>query len=185
MPDFGDQVQTTEAPTLPSDILVGHGHTTRDFEYAGPLTLAVGDVVGWERSTGRMAPLETDTHTKTLSGDGSEKTFDLDHDSVDEDTLEAWNSDGQRLAATVSRGTGSDGVDQIEFDVAPAEGDVNVRYQRTTATPAGVSIAEAELEDGDEITLGTVIEGSVDYDYVQGLPDDMARGTQIGALRFV
>jgi|GEM_PF-5270684 len=185
MPDFGNQVSPTTAPTPPSDILVGHGHTTRDHHYAGPLTLAVGDVVGWERSTGRMAPLETTVHTQTLSGDGSTTTFDLGHDSVDESDLEAWNASGQRLAATVSRGTGTDGVDQVIFDVAPASGDVNIRYQRTTATPAGVSIAEAELEDGDEVTLGTVIEGSVSFDHVQGLPADMARGTQIGALRFV
>lgn len=184
MPTFGNQVQTTAGPALPSDILIGDGHVTRDAEFKGPLTLVVGDVVGFEQATGRMTQLDTTEANVSLSGDGTTTTFDLDHDSVDTQSLAAYGSDGKRLANSVTRGTGTDGVDQINFDVAPASGTVTARYRRTTAIPAGVAIGNAQLEANEVATLPVVLEGTVSFDHVQGLPAEAARYSQFNALRF-
>jgi len=183
MPHFGNQVETEKAPGLPSDVLVGHDHTIRDYEYAGPCELSVGQVVGWNTTTGRMEPLETDEHTGEVSGDGSETTFDLDHDAVDGSTLLAYESDGRMLACRVTHGTGSEGKDQVVFREAP-DSTVSLRYYRTTATPAGVCLAEAELSEGDVVTLGTVVGGTVAIGEVTGAPGDLTHGQQYGALRF-
>lgn len=183
MPVFGDQVTTTAAPAIPSDLLISQHHVTRDAEFKGALTLAVGDVCGFESATGRMALLDAAEKSVAIPGDNSETTFDLDHDSVHGPSLAAYDSNGNLLSATISRGTGADGVDQLVFSVAPASG-TTARYQRSTSVPAGVAICAAELAENEEATLAVVVEGTISFDHVQGLPADTARGTQFNALRF-
>lgn len=173
-----------EAPSDPADILIGHGHIVREMAIKGPQEISVGDVYGRESATGRAVPLETAAHSKTITGDGATTAFDLDHDSVEPGRVEAWDDSGNLLAHTISHGTGTDGHDQIEFDVAP-DGEIDVRYYRTAATPAAVAMVNGKVEDGEEHELPFVVGGSVDYERVSGLPDSAARGNHVGELRFV
>lgn len=56
------------------------------------------------------------------TGDGSTTTFDLDHKDVIENSLKGYSA-GNQKNASISKGTGAGGVDQIVFSVAPANGE--------------------------------------------------------------
>lgn len=64
---------------------------------------------------------------ESLAGDGSTVTFDLANDNVVASTLRIHNATGERLSFSFSKGTGTAGVDQVTFEVAPT-GTVYANY---------------------------------------------------------
>lgn len=102
------------------------------------------------------------------SGNGSTKTFDLTVAAVIGDSLKAYVA-GAQQNVTLSAGTGTGGVDQLIFNVAPASGTNNIladfSYHADTigATGACVNMYDAAtIVGGPQVTLDGARDGSVD-----------------------
>jgi len=100
------------------------------------------------------------------SGDGSDTTFDLDNAKVIPSTLKGYSA-GNQKNASISVGTGTGGVDQIVFAVAPANGEAIVADYSYHASAKGVTGACVLLEDaettvaGGDVVANALVSGSV------------------------
>ena len=182
MPQHPQSTQT--APTYASEILHGGGHVIRDRTMDESQDLPAGQVMGMLYQTGRHVPVDMTEYAVPLSGDGSQTTFDLDHDSVDPGSIRVLEGGSAVYDFDISRGTGTNGEDQIVFGTAPASGtdNVTVRYYRTSATPAGVLLRDVVTEAGEFVGLPLVIEGAVVMDKLTGVPAGYTYGMRMGAL---
>jgi hypothetical protein len=183
MPQFIQE--TIQGPVYPSSILSGDGHYFADRPIDENQTLALGQLLGMSTATGRWAALDETVHTVALSGDGAATAFDLDHDSVDPDTILAFVAGGLDPLVTVSAGTGTDGVDQVVFESPPANGAaISVRYQRSVARVAGVLFCNGVVTGAGEYPTFPVVQtGAVLREKLVGLPPRYnVPGRMIGGL---
>ena len=182
MPKF-EQTEN-QAPNPASDILVGTGHRIVDIATDESQTLARGAVVGVLSATGRLVALDRTQYETTASGDASAQAFDLGHDSVDADAVVAMVDGSRVFGFSINRGTGTDGVDRIQFDTAPASGTDNIQvyYHRTSSRPAGVMYEAVDNATGEMPTQPVVTSGSVLMDKLTGVPAGYSRGMALGDL---
>lgn len=182
MPTFNQT--TKQAPTPASDILAGTGHRIVDIETAESQTLALGEVVGVLSATGQAVALDRTQYNTTASGDGSTQAFDLGHDSVDADSVIAMVDGSRVFDFSINRGTGTDGVDRIQFGTAPASGTDNIQvyYMRSSARPAGVMFKAVDNAAGETPTHPVVTDGSVLMDQLTGVPAGYSKGMSLGGL---
>lgn len=184
MPQY--EQTTTQAPTPMSDILAGAGHDTIvDRPAQENLDISAGQVMGHLFQSGYWEPVDTTVYETTASGDGSTQAFDLGHDSVDAYSVQVLVDGAAVYDFQINRGTGTNGVDRIQFDSAPASGTDNiaVNYQRTTAYPAGVLMEDLATGAGEHPTVPVLMEGGAVYDKLIGVPDGYTRGDRMGGIR--
>lgn len=184
MPQYEET--TTQAPTPMSDILAGAGHDTIvDRPAQENLDISAGQVMGHLFASGYWEPVDTTVYESLLSGDGTTTDFDLGHDSVDADSVQVLVGGAAVYDFQISRGTGTNGVDQISFASAPASAtdNIEVNYQRTTAYPAGVLMEDLATGAGEHPTVPILQEGGAVYDKLTGVPDGYARGDLMGGVR--
>jgi len=122
------------------------------------------------------------------TGDTSTMLFDLDNANVDADTL-VVKVGGTVTAAVLSPGTGTNGVDQIAFDDAPAASAITASY-KVKATTTGACIlatAEATTATGGNVTANGYIEGNLKASMVvdsNGVAVDDVFKTALPKVRF-
>lgn len=183
MPQYDQQTYT--APGRYSDILAGAGHhAIVDRAMQENLDITAGQVLGQLFASGRFEPHDPTVYEASRTGDGATTTFDLNHDSVDPEKMDVTVGGAAEYDWSISRGTGTDGVDQIVFDAAPADTSaIEINYKRTTATPAGVLLEDTTTGAGEFPTMPVLVDGGALYDQLTGVPDGYAKGSTMGNVR--
>jgi hypothetical protein len=181
--DFTQQTQTkADAPLY--KLLAGDQFHVYDYTVGASQTLVAGRVVGFNTATSQVVALSTSVVTDTLSGNGSTTTFDLTSAAVDPATVQVLVAGAAVYDFTISRGTGTAGVDQIVFGTAPATGasNIKVRYKLSTATPIGVLLEDVTTGVGATAIKPVLVAGPVKLSSIVTPPATWNVGMVVGQL---
>ena len=141
-------------------------------------------------NNGQFVALNEATQSETLSGDNSTTLFDLSSANVDPDSVNVLVGGAAVYDFTISEGTGTGGVDQIQFGTAPATGtdNVAVQYKLTTSICAGILLEDcttAAAGAGSTKIKPVVRVGAVKLSELSSPPASWKVGQAIGNLVLV
>ena len=165
-----------------------HGDPVRIFErtVGASQTLLAGAPVGI-LSNGQFVGLTSTQQVDLLSGTGSATTFDLESANVDPATVNVLVGTAPVYAFTISKGTGTAGVDQIVFATAPASGssNVSVRYMETSSACVGILMEDCTTGVGVTKSKPILQAGAVKLAALASPPASWKVGQVIGQLILV
>ena len=181
MPTYG--VTTATSAPRPGDYLSGEGHRIFTRVFPAGVTISAGTAVG-AQADGSRVPVNDAAVTDTITSAATVTTYDLTNANVDADTMEVFVGASRDYGATLLRGTGAGGVDQVVLSADPGAGvTITVHYKLLAAKPVGVVLEDVDTSGGGTQTAAVVEAGAVVRSKVTGLPAHLNYpGAHVGGL---